>query len=93
MRPHSWVNADLSSVDVRQNKVGCIEAITAYEKDHVIISLTKITVTLKDLADSHHKHINECSYDKVIPLLIVLGSIGTETKSWVHSINSKVMRT
>ena len=77
-------NIGISSLETRQKIIACIEAIHEHENNHVMNCLQRVTRALSDLAASHPRHIDECNFDKVLPILNGLGSGSEGDKTWKY---------
>lgn len=84
-------NSGISSLDARQRIIACIEALTEHGDDHAITCLAKVTGALKDLAASHPKRVDECNFDKVLPILNGLGKTSSEDKTWMYYISADII--
>lgn len=83
-------NHGLNSILVRQMVVGCIDAISKHEEDYPILCLRKVSMSLQDLVASHPKHINECNFEKVLPVMNELASDSDSDKNWLFYIISDI---
>ena len=65
--------------------------MTEHDDNHTITCLTKVTRALKDLAASHPKRVDECNFDKVLPILNGLGKTSAVDKTWMHYISTEII--
>jgi len=75
-------SAGISSLEIRQMVVECISAISQHEDDESTV-LRNICKSLKMLVASHPKHIEECNFDEVLPVLNGLGGPPEQDGSWI----------
>ena len=77
-------SSGMSSLEKRQNIIGCIAAIVEHDEDATTECLTKVVAALYDMAASNPKHIDECNFEKLLPVLIGLGKTDAEGKTWTY---------
>ena len=80
-------NAGIGSLHMRQMIISCIDALTEHDDEDAIKCLVRVTEALKDLTASNTKHVDECNFDKVLPILNGLGKTDTGEKTWVYYVN------
>ena len=78
-------NPGISSLEIRQMVVACISAISRHEadEDDDSIVLRNVCKSLNMLVASHHKHIEECNFDAVLPVLNGLGGPPEQDGGWI----------
>ena len=77
-------NPGISSLEIRQMVVACISAISQHEADEEDSTvLRNVCKSLNMLVASHHKHIEECNFDAVLPVLNGLGGPADQDGGWV----------
>lgn len=84
-------NPGISSLEIRQMVVACISAISRHEADEDDDSLVlrNVCKSLNMLVASHHKHIEECNFDAVLPVLNGLGGPPEQDGGWIsYTTNS-----
>lgn len=76
-------NPGISSLEIRQMVVACISAISQHEADEGSTVLCNTCKSLNMLVASHHKHIEECNFDAVLPVLNGLGGPPEQDGGWI----------
>jgi len=85
-------NPGIADREVRQKIASVITAIARHEEEDgksKSAVLQNVCKSLARLCASHHKHIEECNFDEVLPVLNGLGGPPEEDGGWAFYVHSK----